>query len=98
MLCDTLKAGVECFFMTKEGCSYNGGRCHGIVEACEGCSRVRSFPAGKFCESYANPAAKWLSGRCSLATNVNGNAKKESRALNPLKASKRSAAGRRKGR
>ncbi len=98
MLCDTLKQGVECFFMTKEGCGYNGGRCQAIVEACEGCSRVRSFPAGKFCESYADPAAKWLSGRCNLANHNNGESKQESRTLNPLKASKRSRGARRKRR
>jgi len=32
MVCTTIKQGENCFFMTKSGCSYNGGICHEIVE------------------------------------------------------------------
>ncbi|MBI3016104.1 MAG: hypothetical protein HYY65_13825 [Candidatus Tectomicrobia bacterium] len=95
MICATVRSGTECVFMKEKGCSFNGGECYPIVEACQGCAHVLELPTGKFCDAYGNPAVKWVLGRCNYATHVNnghqnnGSTKK----LNPLKASKRSARG-----
>ena len=43
MQCITLKKGIECAFMTRKGCNFNGGRCHTVVESCEGCSKTVTF-------------------------------------------------------
>ena len=40
MICETIRKGKECPFMTAKGCSYNGGICHEIVENCQGCNRT----------------------------------------------------------
>ncbi len=90
MHCATIKLGQDCGFMTVEGCSFNGGNCHPVVEACDGCARIIDLDAGLFCQACPEPAAKWRLGVCNLATHVKdrvedgGNGK-----LNPLKASKR---------
>jgi hypothetical protein len=94
MICQTIKAGTECIFMKKSGCTYNGGQCHPIVEACQGCDRIVQFPTGSYCNSYCEPRLKWMNGSCNLATHVkkaqnNAGAVKK---LNPLKASKRNSA------
>jgi hypothetical protein len=89
MNCATVKEGTYCSFMTAAGCGYNGGRCHQVVEECEGCERIQSFDTGDYCTSYANPAVKWESGRCNFATNVKVEKAGEIK-INPLKASKRS--------
>lgn len=90
MKCTTLKIGTECVFMIKEGCSFNGGRCHPIVEQCQGCSYVLSFATGQYCKSYSDPRIKWLNTRCNFATHYRVETKEEQRKkLNPLKASKR---------
>ena len=83
---------MSCAFMTPKGCSFNGGICHPIKDTCEGCGRVKEFPAGKFCVTFPDPTIKWRAGNCNMATHV----KKEQanipvKAMNPLKASKRSA-------
>ena len=94
MVCQTIKTGQECIFMGKNGCTYNGGTCHPIVEQCKGCDRIREYPTGLYCDSYSEPRLKWASGTCNLATHTkkiqsnNGTAKK----INPLKASKRNNA------
>jgi uncharacterized protein DUF6811 len=92
MVCTSVKEGVECLFMSKQGCQFNGGSCHSIVEQCEGCSRVKEFPTGKFCLSFPDPAAKWRVGTCNMATHMVVKAQKGNGKLNPLKASKRRAA------
>ena len=46
MLCTTIKKGQECPFMTKKGCSYNGGACQTLVEQCTGCTRVVELESG----------------------------------------------------
>jgi hypothetical protein len=89
MLCESVKPGVECVFMKKKGCSYNGGQCHPIVERCEGCQRVMEFPAGKYCMSFTEPKVKWQRSACPLATHVKREYQVSNRRLNPLKASKR---------
>lgn len=95
MICATVRTGTECVFMKEKGCSFNGGQCYPIVETCVGCAHVMELPTGKFCDTYGNPASKWVSGRCNFSTHVsNGNGEKEvAKKVNPLKASKRSARG-----
>jgi len=91
MVCNTVKSGVECAFMTKKGCNFNGGSCHTIVEACVGCDRAKTFPNGTYCISFPEPAVKWRRGICNMATHMKTEAKVEEFKLNPLKASKRAA-------
>jgi hypothetical protein len=88
MKCVSLKEGYECFFMKKSGCQFNGGACQQIIEQCEGCQKAKEFPAGKYCLAFPEPAAKWRSGNCSMATHLQV-VKKEVAKVNPLKASKR---------
>jgi hypothetical protein len=91
MDCVTIKAGNPCNFMTKQGCSFNGGKCHEIIEKCEGCDRVVAVEEGKFCAAVPNPEVKWRMGSCNLATHVKSAAKNgQNVKINPLKASKRS--------
>ncbi len=90
MVCETVKPGVECIFMKKTGCSYNGGKCYTIVESCEGCTRVLEFETGKYCASFPNPAQRWQKGACSMSSHVKKAAVGEQK-INPLKASKRNA-------
>ena len=91
MVCTSVKEGYECFFMNKKGCDFNGGSCHQIVEQCEGCQKVKEFPAGTFCLSFPDPAARWRIGTCSMATHLKASNGKGNGKLNPLKASKRGA-------
>ncbi len=95
MHCVSVKPGVDCTFMSKKGCTFNGGKCHTVVESCEGCERVLNYEGAAYCTSFPDPAVKWRRGVCNLATHQkveksNGNGTK----INPLKASKRKAAGR----
>ena len=89
MDCTTVKQGLECVFMTKTGCSFNGGVCHPIVELCSGCSRASEFPSGWYCTACPEPSIKWRNGKCNLATNTTKETKTENAKINPLKASKR---------
>ena len=88
MLCETIKEGVDCFFMKKDGCQFNGGACHQIIDVCIGCQRVHEFSTGKYCISFPEPAVKWRVGNCNMATHVKAEAKATDK-INPLKASKR---------
>ncbi len=95
MICEVIKVGKDCTFMTKRGCSFNGGGCYPIVDRCQGCGRTVSFPAGRYCNACPDPTAKWSARDCNLATHiVRENIPKEVKTLDPLKASKRKAAGR----
>lgn len=91
MNCQTTKEGVECVFMTKKGCDFNGGICHMIVPQCEGCEHAREFKTGMFCVSVPDPQIKWRRGVCNLATHIKDDIKGKKTMLNPLKASKRRA-------
>lgn len=91
MLCTTVKENVECMFMTKKGCTFNGGACHNVVEQCQGCERARQFPTGIYCMNFPDPALKWRRGNCNMATNIKVEEKAKAPMLNPLKASKRAA-------
>ncbi len=93
MQCVSLKKGVECAFMTRKGCNFNGGQCHTVVESCTGCSRAASFEEGMFCTVVPNPANKWSKGSCNFATHVERKKAEETRTINPLKASKRASKG-----
>ncbi len=88
MICETVKAGAECAFMTRSGCGYNGGFCHPVIEQCSGCQRSTEWPAGVYCSSYPNPAIKWRSSNCNFATHAKSEQQNQQK-VNPLKASKR---------
>jgi len=94
MKCDTIRKGVECYFMTDKGCSYIGGRCYPVVENCEGCERIKEFSEEKYCSSFPEPEAKWSSGACNFATHVKASYDHGQVKINPIKASKRAARGR----
>jgi hypothetical protein len=94
MHCESLKPGVDCTFMSKKGCSFNGGGCKTVVEECNGCDRTLGSNGSTYCASFPDPAAKWRRGACNLATHVKNGKKETVQKINPLKASKRKAAGR----
>lgn len=95
MECTTNRAGSQCNFMTDKGCTFAGGACFEIVEKCEGCGRIVTNDAGKFCSVYPHPAMKWKRGICNFATHVKKEVKKgETGSINPLKAAKRASRGR----
>ncbi len=91
MICTTIRNGVDCPFMTKNGCGYNGGVCYQVVEQCDGCGRRQEYESGWFCSSCPEPAAKWKNGSCNLATHVTTQVAASKTKINPLKASKRAA-------
>jgi hypothetical protein len=78
MICQTIKSGIDCGFMTKKGCGFNGGSCLAIIDKCEGCGKVIECPAGK-----------WRTGKCPTATHIKVEVKEDTQKVNPLKASKR---------
>ncbi|MBW2639981.1 MAG: PxxKW family cysteine-rich protein [Deltaproteobacteria bacterium] len=59
MVCTTVRNGFECPFMTKKGCSYNGGICHEIVEHCNGCNRSTEYASRWYCSACPDPSLKW---------------------------------------
>ena len=91
MECTTVKPSVECLFMTKKGCSFNGGTCGHILEQCKGCARTFKYPSGWYCTACPDPAVKWKHGKCNFATHVGDTATRKATKINPLKASKRKA-------
>lgn len=91
MQCVTLKKGVECAFMTRKGCTFNGGQCHPVVDSCNGCSRAITIADTTFCSVAPDPASKWVRGVCNFATHTERKAVEQTQKLNPLKASKRAA-------
>jgi len=60
-----------------------------IADRCVGCGHARLADGVAYCNSYANPAAKWSAGMCNFATHQKVEKKVETKTLNPLKASKR---------
>lgn len=89
MVCTTVRSGKECPFMTKNGCSYNGGNCHQVVKQCDGCSRASEFSSGWYCSTFPDPSLKWKVSNCNLASHVALASSSKKPKLNPLKASKR---------
>jgi hypothetical protein len=88
MDCVTVKPGIECMFMSKTGCSFNGGTCHQVVDKCHGCDRMIQVDTGAYCRTFPDPVSKWKRGTCNFATHVK-TAVKVQQKINPLKASKR---------
>jgi hypothetical protein len=64
-----------------------------IGDAEKKCSRIEeTVIEGKpvfYCRAYAFPAAKWRNGKCNLADHLATQIKKDTKKVNPLKASKR---------
>ncbi|MGM0453717.1 MAG: PxxKW family cysteine-rich protein [Thermodesulfobacteriota bacterium] len=89
MICETTRKGMECAFMSKNGCTFNGGTCYEIVEPCNGCNRAAQFETGWFCTAAPDPSVKWKNGKCNLATHVKEEAAQTKGKVNPIKASKR---------
>ncbi len=96
MECQTVLAGTECSFWKKTGCSAEGGSCQVVVEECQGCERIANGTIGDVCTSFSNPAVKWASGLCNFATHKKIDIKSDDVRVNPLKAAKRAAAGKKK--
>ena len=86
-------APLENAVKTADGVVVNGFLISPCVEQCNGCERIRSFDAKEFCSSYPDPASKWNGGRCNFATHIKMEAAAQAK-INPLKASKRAAKGR----
>ncbi len=91
MVCQTIKVGSECGFMTKKGCSFNGGSCHVVIEHCDGSAKILDLSAGKYCMVYPEPASKWITGKCPTATHIKREIVESTQKINPLKASKRAS-------
>lgn len=94
MRCQTIKQDKECFFWAAAGCTHEDGKCHAVVEKCEGCGRLETWPTGKYCGIYALPEHHWSLGICNMATHIKIEAEETQKMLNPLKASKRASRGR----
>ena len=91
MVCQTVKNGSECAFMTKKGCGFNGGNCYVIIDKCESCGKIMEYSTGHYCRVYPDPSSKWFSGNCPTATHVKKEIKEVTQKINPIKASKRSS-------
>ena len=91
MLCQSIKIGQDCSFMTKKGCGFNGGNCHTIVDLCLDCSKILDVSTGKYCKVYPNPASKWTLGKCPTASHIKREILENTQKINPLKASKRAS-------
>ncbi len=91
MLCQTVKADLECAFMSKNGCGFLGGSCQTTIDKCETCGKIIEYQSGKYCGVYPNPNSKWLNGKCPTATHIKIELNETTQKVNPLKASKRSS-------
>ncbi len=89
MVCQTIREGSECVFMTKKGCGFNGGSCHNVVDECGECTKIIESPTGKHCMIYPDPASKWAFGGCPSASHNKLVKTEKAEKINPLKASKR---------
>jgi hypothetical protein len=89
MICQTIRKGSDCGFMTAKGCGYNGGVCREVIESCTGCNRAAQLESGWYCNACPEPAIKWKNGNCNLATHITATAVTAKAKINPLKASKR---------
>ncbi|MEW6593447.1 MAG: PxxKW family cysteine-rich protein [Thermodesulfobacteriota bacterium] len=72
---------------------YVSGAFQPVIDKCEGCGRIVEANAQRFCQAYAVPSAKWRLGICNFATHVKPEIVTAKTRVNPLKASKRAAAG-----
>jgi len=78
------------------------GQLHGcgcfkpVVEKCEGCERIVETEGARHCKTYADPQAKWRLGICNFATHAKPEITVAVVKVNPLKASKRASAKKKK--
>lgn len=93
MQCQTVQPGNECTFWTKQGCCFDGNSCQPVVEQCEGCERIVESTIGKVCSVAPAPARKWTLEVCNFATHRRVEIQTSDAKINPLKASKKAAAG-----
>ncbi len=93
MICETVRKGQDCPFMSKKGCTFNGGSCKEVVEMCNGCNRMTEYGEGWYCTASPQPSMKWKLGNCNLATHIVAEAAAAQAKVNPLKASKRAKKG-----
>jgi hypothetical protein len=89
MLCQTVKVGLECAFMSKKGCGFFNSSCQKIIDKCGDCNKIIDYESGKYCKVYPGPAGKWLNGKCPTATHIKLELNETTQKINPLKASKR---------
>ena len=75
---------------------YSSGLFQPVIEKCEGCERIVSTDSGNYCRAYISPEAKWRLGMCNYATHVKPEVVIATVKINPLKASKRAAAKKKK--
>ena len=80
--------------LAEGGMKYNGVIFQPIIDKCEGCGRVRDFEGAQYCSSYPMPASKWTMGNCNFSTHTRVMQAAQGK-VNPLKASKRAAKGKR---
>jgi hypothetical protein len=105
--CKTKRPDKLCVFWKKgkgheQGhCTFIGGQCKKIIEACLQCKYVEKSTAGNvkddYCLVYMDPSAQWALGKCSMYVNpeeVRKQEEEQKKMKNPLKASRRKAKGR----
>lgn len=80
---------------TNNAAKFSDGQFQPIIDKCEGCERVVDVEGTKYCNTYAQPGAKWRLGICNFATHDKPEVKIVKVRVNPLKAAKR--ASKRKG-
>jgi hypothetical protein len=79
---------------TEQGLMYKGLILKPIIDKCEGCERAVRFEDQRYCTSYPDPERKWAHGACNFATHIRASVDKGGQVkVNPLKASKRAARG-----
>jgi Family of unknown function (DUF6811) len=96
MQCQTVLPGTECTFWSKQGCNFNGNSCQNVIGECEGCERIVEGTIGKVCSVAPSPERKWAAGLCNMATHRKVEIKTVEAKVNPLKASKKASAGKKK--
>jgi len=72
---------------------YASGMFQPVIDKCEGCGHIVEASAQRFCDAYIVPSAKWRLGICNFATHAKPEIVTAKTRVNPLKASKRAAAG-----
>ena len=76
---------------TSNAAKFSEGSFLPVIEKCEGCERIVEANDSKFCDTYANPEAKWGLGICNFATHAKPEVNIVKIRVNPLKAAKRAS-------
>lgn len=76
---------------TVDTAKFSDGTFQAVVEQCEGCERIVEVDSAKYCNTYAQPGAKWRLGICNFATHAKPEVKIVKVRVNPLKAAKRAS-------